>query len=272
MYADHTEADIRIWQWPNILALDAALIAVAWQTVVSDAFSQPIGVNGQVILGLSVWLTYMADRLFDVNKRLHIDLLSHRHQFAKRHASAIWRCWWGLLLINVLLACITLTAVDLKSGFIVLAGCLCYTGLNQWLSRRFFPKELCVALIFAAGVLAFSSAAQQWGLFLHLSTLFLLNCLLVAGNEKQIDAALRVKSLTCISLPVICATAALFITSAITALTIHSNLLIASSCSALCLIALYIMRQRHSTECYRVLCDAALLAGPTAYALVRLFQ
>lgn len=85
---------IRLWQWPNLLALDAALIALAWQAAFAAALGNEVSAAAQIVLGLSVWLTYMADRLFDVAKRPLQQLHSTRHQFAKQHRKTLWRCWW----------------------------------------------------------------------------------------------------------------------------------------------------------------------------------
>ena len=61
---------IKIWQWPNVLGLDAAAIAMAWMGVFA-AYSEgnPPDAATYLVLGLSVWLTYLADRLLDVQNR-----------------------------------------------------------------------------------------------------------------------------------------------------------------------------------------------------------
>ena len=76
---------IKLWQWPNALALDAALIALLWLTALAGALRVELSAAAYAVLGLSVWLTYMADRLYDVTPREANALLSVRHRFAKRH-------------------------------------------------------------------------------------------------------------------------------------------------------------------------------------------
>ncbi|MFQ3271378.1 MAG: hypothetical protein ACI9A1_001702, partial [Lentimonas sp.] len=132
---------IRIWQWPNLLALDAALIALVWQAAFAAALGFPVSTTAPVVLGLSVWLTYMADRLFDVARRPVEQLQAVRHRFAKQHARKLWTLWSCTLILNIGLAFTGLSINELCNGFILLAICLLYTGLNQALSRRFFPKE-----------------------------------------------------------------------------------------------------------------------------------
>ncbi|MEC8218990.1 MAG: hypothetical protein VX014_00030, partial [Verrucomicrobiota bacterium] len=76
------DPSIRLWQWPNILAVDTALAAILWQLGLVRALDTEIGWAASVVLGLSVWLTYVADRLFDVWSREKVALFSLRHQFA----------------------------------------------------------------------------------------------------------------------------------------------------------------------------------------------
>ena len=148
------DPSIRLWQWPNILAIDTALVAILWQLGLVRALNTEIGWAASAVLGLSVWLTYVADRLFDVRSREKVALFSLRHQFAKRYRQALWYAWFVLLAMNLLLAR-QLTGMQLKNGCLLLIFCLLYTILNQKLSRHFFPKEICVALIYASGVIIF---------------------------------------------------------------------------------------------------------------------
>ena len=83
---------IRLWQWPNLLAVDAALIALAWQAAFAAALGNEVSAAAQIVLGLSVWLTYMADRLFDVAKRplqqLHSDSSPVLRSNTAKHSGA----------------------------------------------------------------------------------------------------------------------------------------------------------------------------------------
>ena len=185
---------IRLWQWPNILAIDTALVAILWQLGLVRALNTEIGWAASAVLGLSVWLTYMADRLFDVRSREKVALFSLRHQFAKRYRQALWYVWFVLLAMNLLLAR-QLTTMQLKNGCLLLIFCLLYTILNQKLSRHFFPKEICVALIYASGVIIFMPVAYPLGFFGVFALLCLLNCLMIGAREKVIDAKMHVHSI-----------------------------------------------------------------------------
>jgi hypothetical protein len=183
-----------IWQWPNALAIDAALIAVAWQAALVQTLHLSIGAFAYVVLGLSVWLTYMADRLFDVARRDPKDLLSLRHQLAKRHTKPLWSIWLVVLAANLLFAT-QLNNAQFRQGAVLLLACLAYTLLNQKLSHRFFPKELCVAIIYAGGVSVFlPTDSISIGFVAAFAFLCFLNCLVIGTKEKEIDTKMRVLS------------------------------------------------------------------------------
>ena len=251
---------IRLSQWPNLLALDAALIALIWQAAFASALQQHLSTSAQIVLGLSVWLTYMADRLFDVAKRSVGQLHSLRHRFAKRNARVLWTVWSGTLLLNIGIALTGLSPQELRNGFILLALCLLYTALNQTLSRRFFPKELCVALIYAGGVIVFLLPNPAlWKPSIALTLLCLINCLMIGSKETHIDAALEVNSMArlptqlTLMLKIICV-------GMLCCLPQAWALPIGLSLGALCILHAY--QSRLSTETYRVLADSALLVGP----------
>lgn len=251
-------AKIKPWQWPNVLAIDAALIAVLWQAALVASTGTKIGWTAQAVLGLSVWLTYVADRLYDVQAREALTLLSLRHQFAKRHRRALWRVWFVLLLVNLLLAT-QLTSTQLAHGGLLLALCLFYTLLNQKLSRRFFPKEICVALIYAGGVVVFVPEAWTLGFFVAFGFLCLLNCLIIGAKEKGIDAELRVHSIA----PRVAErwlTPLALLGAGITMW--HGTILdIKLAISFGLLGTLHCLRERIEVEAFRVLADSTLLLG-----------
>lgn len=256
---------IRIWQWPNLLSVDTALIALVWQAAFAVALGVQVSAAAQIVLGLSVWLTYMADRLFDVAKRPLEQLHAARHRFAKQHFRALWAAWCSALIANIAIALIGLSALELRNGSVLLALCLLYTTLNQALSRRFFPKEICVAIIYVGGVIVFLLPNASLGAPAGALTLLcLINCLLIGAQEQRIDAALKVRSLSrlpsplIIALEVICALSLCFLSHA-------WALPIGLSLGTLLIIHLY--QKRIPVETFRVLTDSALLIGPSVALL-----
>ena len=254
---------IRLWQWPNILAVDTALIAILWQLSLARALNTEIGWAASAVLGLSVWLTYVADRLFDVRSREKVALFSLRHQFAKQYHQSIWYLWLVLLAINLLLAR-QLTVLQLKNGFLLLIFCLLYTASNQKLSRHFFPKEICVALIYTGGVMIFIPAAYPLSFFGVFALLCLLNCLMIGAREKVIDAKMRIHSVALLVGESWLTPLALF--GAGLAVWRGGELWLGLAINFALLGLLYSLRNRISIEAFRVLVDATLVLG-ALYAL-----
>lgn len=249
----------RLWQWPNILAIDATMIAVIWQNIFAQSIHFTLSIAAQTVLGLSVWLTYMADRLFDVQQRKPEQLLSLRHRFAAKHRIVLWRIWSVVLIANIALAFTMLQSEQLIHGFYLLAACLIYTLLNQKLSKRFFPKEVCVAMIFAGGVLVFLPASGLWPAGGSLALLCLMNCLMIGRKESTVDSALEVRSLSRNLHPSVIGVVALCAFISLSG--VPQKLLLSLVIPLLALNCLSIFHKALSTENYRVLADGALLLG-----------
>ena len=118
--------NMRFWQWPNILAFDASAIALAWLWIFAAEQCVTLPAGAYAVLALSVWLTYLSDRLLDAGQRPASDLLSQRHRFAKRHRSALWQLWSGVLMLNLWVAANALDAAQLQRGFGLLEVLLCH--------------------------------------------------------------------------------------------------------------------------------------------------
>ena len=90
---------IPLWLWPNILSLDAPLVAIAWVWMLKKAlgitYIEPAAIG---ILFAAVWCVYVLDRIADVwlGKRDFRETV--RHEFS-------WKYRWVLLPLVVLVAC-----------------------------------------------------------------------------------------------------------------------------------------------------------------------
>src|SRR5688572_15126780 len=73
-----------IWLLPNVLSLDAPVIAVLWQGFLVAVFDTPITLAARVSLGLAVWAIYIADRLLDTREP-QAGATTARHAFHSRH-------------------------------------------------------------------------------------------------------------------------------------------------------------------------------------------
>ena len=261
---------IRLWQWPNILSLDAVAIALAWQSCLESIRHHPIEFAEQIILGLSVWLTYMADRLLDVRKRKPVSLLSLRHSWIKKYSFRLWSAWIPILALNVLLALYFLDNRQFFRGSILLCLTLLYTVLNQLLSRYWFPKEACVGFIFSAGLLVFLPEYNAIKDFWLLSSVFVVNCLLISLKEQRIDAALNQRTLALGGPLLLCFTLAGC--TVIHAIYFKTNLMLAlmSGSSITLLLCLYFRSEKsNEPELFRVQADVCLLVTPLLYTLLK---
>jgi len=142
-----TPAPTRLWLWPNLLSLDAPVVAVLWQVFFARCFHVPIEPAAVVLLLLTVWLIYAADRTLDARKG---DCHSPRHEFYRRHWKTLLPVWCAALALAAWLAVEWLPARLFLRGAILLGVVAVYFGLVH-LGRRRWPKEAAVGVLFALG-------------------------------------------------------------------------------------------------------------------------
>lgn len=241
------------WQWPNILGLDAVIVAITWQWMLQAKDSGPF-LNTSLVLGLSVWLTYLADRLFDIQNTKNKPLDSIRHQFVRSHKRNLWRLWWVILAINITLAFATLSSELIIRGFILLLVTLGYIYLTQKMKNYRLPKEILVGVIFTSGILIFQEHPIQLIVTISIILLFTSNCLMLSEKERALDQTLEQDSWGTLPwvIPII-----LFLTL-ITAISFIQVALPAGLMLATC----YCLRAYFRPETYRVLADTSLLTSP----------
>ena len=179
--------NIRIW-WPNVLSLDAALIAVLWYTLFADSIGTARTGSAALVLALSVWLTYTADRLFDVSKRQPEHLLSTRHQFAKTLPETME------LVVHPHQQCFARPARPQQG---TAAQRMHSTGNLPQLHpaqpealETLFPKTSVRRRHFRAGIVIFLPTQELWLQGLSFMCLCLINCRLISSKEVKIDDAL----------------------------------------------------------------------------------
>ncbi len=110
----------RIWLWPNLLSLDAPLVALLWQILFLRCFHAASRPLPSVLLVSVVWLIYAADRALDAWRGSG---LRPRHEFYRRHWRALLPIWIAVLVYFGVVHC----------------------------SRLCWPKEAAVAVIFGLG-------------------------------------------------------------------------------------------------------------------------
>lgn len=186
----------RFWQWPTILALDAPLVAMAWQLLFARIAQAELSRGHCLLLGASVWLAYTADRWIDGWSLQLSQVRTQRHFFFLRWRWPLFAVWAVVVALSVALALVTLEAGEWKASFLMLAGTLGYLGLNQALHRcraSFVPKEVFVAAVMTAGTVLYPALASTLSMRplalapLLFFVLCLANCLLIAKWERGVD-------------------------------------------------------------------------------------
>jgi hypothetical protein len=135
-----TNADRKpLWLYPNLLSLDAPLVAVLWLHIFAKTWG--LGYHpwqAYLTLALAVWVIYVGDRLLDISLfGANTDKLGPRHHFHNRH-----RKW---LMVLVALA----------------IGIACFFLLTQ-MPRTIF-KYLILGGVFVAGFFGLSMLSSQDG-------------------------------------------------------------------------------------------------------------
>jgi hypothetical protein len=127
-----------LWLYPNLLSLDAPLVAVAWLHVFAKTWR--LGYHpweAYVSLGLAVWVIYVADRLLDVSMAGgDAAILEARHAFHRKHRGAFrigvmtaLACAVALVVIRMPMA----IYIHLLLGGVLVAG---FFGLSMLSSQE----------------------------------------------------------------------------------------------------------------------------------------
>ncbi|MGH7916201.1 MAG: hypothetical protein ACREQE_01935 [Candidatus Binataceae bacterium] len=147
---------IPLWLWPNILSLDAPVIAIVWQSFFAACFGIRIDAVSLAFLGVGVWIAYAGDRILDgVGKKPLQE--TARHRFARVNRGGL-TALIGLAVPIVLLLSWRLSARPIFRGYlavgIAVAAYFAIVHLASEKLRRHWPKELVVGLLFACGTCA----------------------------------------------------------------------------------------------------------------------
>lgn len=135
-----------------MLSLDAPIVAVVWQIFFARCFGVALDFATAILLGLTVWLIYSADRTFDAWRG---ENNSARHSFYQRHWKELFPVWLLVLAVSGWLAATQLRHGLLLGGSLVLASvglyfALVHSEIVQSETRRWL-KEGMVGVLFALG-------------------------------------------------------------------------------------------------------------------------
>jgi hypothetical protein len=258
----------RAWLWPNLLSLDAPIVAVLWQALFLRCFHATFDRLAAGLLVLSVWLIYAADRWLDVWKtpakfeaRQNGALLTNfettqepaRHRFYRRHWRRMLPAWIAVFAMAAGLAWTRLPPVLFERGIALLAAIGVYFAFVHFAPWRWWPKEFAVGILFAMG-----TSLAAWGHVqspVDVATIVLfcalcwINCAAIEVWEHHELA----------DWPVRLAAIAVGLIAVIFLYDQRPILCGAETASAFAFVALDRARHRLSPEALRVLADIALL-------------
>ena len=182
------------WLWPNLLSLDAPLVAAVWQDFVARSFHVPLRPAGRIALFLTVWAIYIADRLLDVRRPANA-AESARHRFYRRYRASAGALLAVLLAADFAIVAFWLRPAVLRNGLAPLAAVLVYlAALNIGPSQRRIPKEFAVAFLFTTGTFLVAwtnDPASPLALLLPAVAFFVLCLANLAAIERWEAAELR---------------------------------------------------------------------------------
>lgn len=141
----------RVWLWPNLLSLDAPLVALLWQTLFIRCFRVSDHGSGRafpsILLVAAVWLIYTADRVLDAWRG---SCAAPRHEFYRRHWRIVLPIWLVVFAATAWIAWTQLSRpVFARGAWLGVAVALYFAAVHG--VRRKWPKEAAVAVIFALG-------------------------------------------------------------------------------------------------------------------------
>jgi hypothetical protein len=238
----------RVWLWPNLLSLDAPLVALLWQILFARCFHVRLDPLPSILLVLAVWLIYAADRTLDAWTGTS---LRPRHEFYRRHWRALLPLWILALAAGSALAWTRLTRAMLYSGLALgLAVVLYFALLHLGIFQK--TKEAAVAVLFALGATLSAWANIRTAVDVEAIVLFSclcwINCAAIEHWESESESPITL--------------AAGFVTVAASSLLLTSRPILggAVAASALCFVLLDRARAHFSKDALRVLADVALLS------------
>ena len=156
---------ITVCELLNRMSLDAPLVVLVWQEIISLDLNINPTLNQKVVLVLSIWLAYSADRYLECfGERSGVKLQS-RHTFFLRNQKFFLMIWVIILLFSVFLSMNAFSSFQIVTGW----GLVVLAITNQTFSyfessgtKRIFSKRnrtslllslACIYLPFSIGIL-----------------------------------------------------------------------------------------------------------------------
>ena len=262
-----------LWLWPTLLSLDATAVAITWLLLFARSFRVPLGGAPIAALGLWVWLLYAGDRILDGLREPSPAVETRRHRFYRMNRRPALIVAGIVAATALVISLVWLDAATRRAGFelaLLVAGYFAVTHLAFPANRAFWPKELFVAVLFAAGVCLpvwselGADRTRLIGPLLMLTAVFWINALGIDCWENAPDRAARrqIESRTSRALAVRLGPAAMGLAIFSAILGFDSSaapIYLSIAISALLLMILELNSSRLITPILRVTADTALL-------------
>src|SRR6266481_2749687 len=275
------------WLWWNLLSLDAPTVAVAWALLFASGGGMRLRLTDAILLALSVWVIYVADRLLDGSTSKRKRVLQARHFFCARH-----RLELACLLLLAIAVILRMAAqqserleviAGMKLAAIVAVYLAAVHASSGW-AERIFPKELAVGVLFAAGTTlpvwsVRGGSREFWGSFALFAALCSLNCLAIEcwelnwKDERRHSAVHRLLRWCDSNIKQIAAVVAMISLAAFMAFLADGLIgaeVLAVALGSLSILVVDERRKKLSVPALRVLADATLLVAALTALLFRI--
>lgn len=265
------------WLYPNLLGLDAPAVAVAWQWLFAKSFGISIPSVFHLILGLSAWCIYLADRLYDARTGKNPECGTARLKFTLHHFPTLIAILLTATLLNLFLIIRHVPTHLILSGLAtasLLAIYYAYRFKNTPRIKAIIPREILCGMLFSLGCAitphAFGAGAEHplafWFSITSFGILCSAACILISIWERDQDLATHDTSIATehthlsrhlrLALPLLAILALLYTAAALKGNPqIHTSL--ATSFAALLLLLIF--QEKLSKTLLRTLADAVLL-------------
>jgi hypothetical protein len=245
-------ARTQLWLWPNLLSLDAPVVALLWQVLFVRCFHARLDGPTAILLATAVWLIYAADRMLDAWRG---SVRTRRHAFYQRHWRIVSALWIAVFVAGGWMAWTWLPEALWPGGLAMtgIAGVYLVAVHGVPVLRLAGLKEAAVGLVFAAGVSLVAwpmvrTSADFLAIILF-CVLCWMNCLGIEDWERGSEARSSV----------VYAGAMVALLAVVLLAERRPVLACAETASALGVIALDRFRGRFSRDAIRVLADVVLL-------------
>lgn len=194
-------------RWWHLLSLDAPTVAALWSWSVARAVHIRLPWTAPLLLALGTWLVYVADRLLDGVRIAADGQLRERHLLYARHRGKLLAAALVVGLALLWLVTTHMSPAARREDTALFGAALIYFlvihlggSLSKFGIERWFPKEIAVAVVFAAAV-----AVPAWSrlpgsrtslipLVATFSSLCWLNCVAIEKWERTPPGVARTSS------------------------------------------------------------------------------